>query len=133
MKIAIITSYGIQGFPDVLIKNLPADLLGQRVELARRIEALPFTHKEPLDESQYEDFKKIPLDSVPIVYVRTESMPNSIVVRFKPVFGQNETDVRLVEIDTTVPWRINDYDGFEFVEYLPKPNVLDPESNYSEW
>lgn len=37
----------------------------------------------------------------------------------------------IVEVDTTRPWRITDYDGLEYVEYLDY-TVIDEELNYCE-
>ena len=45
------------------------------------------------------------------------------------VFKIDYNIIRLVEVDTSRPWTILDYDGAEYIQYLDY-NVIDKESNY---
>jgi hypothetical protein len=38
----------------------------------------------------------------------------------------------IVEVDTTRPWTIEEYDGAEYIEYLDENKLVDEELNYHE-
>jgi hypothetical protein len=39
----------------------------------------------------------------------------------------------VVDVDTSRPWRIAEYDGAEGIEYYSEPEILDKNSNYARW
>ena len=47
------------------------------------------------------------------------------------IYEYNKGFYYIVEVDTTRPWRITDYDGLEYVQYLDYI-VIDEELNYCE-
>ena len=47
------------------------------------------------------------------------------------IYEYNKGFYYIVEVDTTRPWRITDYDGLEYVQYLDYV-VIDKELNYCE-
>ena len=47
------------------------------------------------------------------------------------VYEYNKQFYYIFDVDTTRPWRITDYDGLEYVQYLDY-TVIDEELNYCE-
>ena len=39
----------------------------------------------------------------------------------------------IVDVDTSKPWKIGEYDGAEYIEYYNIPEIIDEESNYAKW
>ena len=39
----------------------------------------------------------------------------------------------VVDVKTSRPWRIAEYDGAEGIEYYSEPEILDKNSNYARW
>ena len=50
---------------------------------------------------------------------------------YESIYEYNKDFYYIVEVDTTRPWRITDYDGLEYVQYLDYI-VIDEELNYCE-
>lgn len=133
VTIAIFEHYGLNTLPEALEHDLPEDFLQNRIELAKRLEALPFTHDTLIDGEDYNDFQEIPINDANFIHFRVKSMPNLIMVRFPSDSSNDETMVTLMDIDTTTPWKLEEYDGFERIVYHTAPTILDEESNYSIW
>lgn len=47
------------------------------------------------------------------------------------MFKVDKHIIMLVEVDTSRPWTILDYDGSEYIQYLDY-NIIDKEANYCE-
>ena len=41
--------------------------------------------------------------------------------------------ISIVTVDTSVPWKINDYDGAEYIEYRPKLVPIEEKYNRYDW
>lgn len=42
-------------------------------------------------------------------------------------------EMKIVDVDTSKPWKIGEYDGAEGIEYFNEPEILDKETNYARW
>lgn len=64
-------------------------------------------------------------------FILERGKPVSEISTDESIYEYNKGFYYVVEVDTTRPWRIADYDGLEYVEYLDYV-VIDEELNYCE-
>ena len=122
MKIAIFPGYGSNCYTDFMIDALNNSDKYERATLADVLEALPITHEE-INQKDYNEFehnnKEYIKDKEGQIYLKSNT---GHVCR-----------VKLVEVATSQPWRINDYDGAESIEYFKGVEYVDKEIGLAEW
>lgn len=126
MKIAIFPGYGSNNIPDFLIDAVNRQERNYRIVLAEEIEKLSDTHEEITDEL-FVAFRDGKLD---IPYIKANDH-----IYFMSSAGYTEMidEIALVDIDKDKPWRINDYDGAEGIEYFNGIKVVDEDTGECEW
>lgn len=119
MKIAIFPNHGGCGLPKFISDKLEDDGRLWRVKLSEILDKLPKTH-EKITRDVYDNLKE---ES----YIKDDEV---IFVKKKDYYT---VQIKILEIDTSRPWRIYEYDGAEGVEYFNGVKIIDKETNMSEW
>ena len=126
MKIAIFPGYGSNTIPDFLIDAVNKQERNYRVVLAEEIEKLNDTHEEITDEL-FIAFRDGKIDTP---YIKAN---DHMYFMSSTGYTKMIDEIALVEIDKNKPWRINDYDGAEGVEYFKGIKVIDEDTGECEW
>ena len=137
MKIAIFSGYGGFYIPSFIendkrykiIPNKQENEAKRRKIMADIIEELPYTHKE-LNQDVFSEFTSRKNKKE---YLKTESDPNVIYVKNiknTPIYS---IEITLEEVDSSIPWKIDEYDGAEGIEYWNEPKIIDKELGYAEF
>ena len=126
-RIAIFPSYGGCGVPEEFKAVINNSSRSWRLVAAELIDSLKDTHSE-IDEDVYTEFLHKPfsknnwyLKCGNNFYFKTEE-ESSFVFRLK-----------IVEVDTSKKWKIDEYDGAEGIEYFREPVLVDKELNMYRW
>lgn len=122
MKIALFTGFGINKFPSFL--KVEGVGIEKRVNLAKEISKLPIMHNEPT----FDDRRDLEQGKVKYFHYLIKGEEGFIFNERHELFN-----ISIVDIDTSKPWKIVDYDGAESIEYFEGVKVLDEKYNLCEW
>lgn len=126
VRIAIFSGYGSNYIPDMFKGKIKeVDTVGSRVKLAKLIDELEVNASEDKAEEAREE-----LNNNKRKYIKFENNPQ---VYFYSKGISWLYSVKIVDIDTTKPWRICEYDGGEYIDIFDGVTVKDEEYNMCEW
>lgn len=122
MKIALFPDLGGGTIPKMFQETINGNTRNWRVVLAEEIDKLPITCDEITDEL-FEEFR----ENDNMLYIKDKNNE----MYFK---GNREIYVIAIEeVNTSKPWRVNEYDGAEEIQYFNGVTVIDEETNECEW
>ena len=128
MKIAIGYSYSGFELPKWLLdKCNDENFLKVRVNVANYLEN-NFTDEIDEDKITSEVFKKL-LEKNTILKINRKQFSSYCIKKEKPSYDFDSYKIYVADVDTTRPWRIDEYDGWEGIQYLDY-DVIDEEFNY---
>lgn len=123
-RIAINGRYGSFKIPNFLKENVNNSNRYYRVVLAELIDGIPDTHSK-ITQEIYDDFEKNSIE-----YIKCGNY-----LYFKD-FQEKYPIVnicKIVEVDTSLKWKISNYDGSETIEYFKDPKLVNATLNMWEW
>lgn len=127
VKVAIFTGFGTNKIPKRFSDSVRDLSLVSRIKLAEEISNVelyegPLPISEEVIESEYKAGKDVihAFNKGEEVLVCLESKCNCYIIK-------------VVEVDTSKPWRISDYDGGEGIEYFGGLTVINEEYNMCNW
>lgn len=101
-----------------------------RVLLAEYIDSLEDTH-DTITQEVYDNFCK----SSDISYIKSKGhfFCKDLEDSCSPLVSSLVYRVKIVDVDNTRKWRIDEYDGAEDIEYFREPVLVDKELNMYRW
>ena len=127
MKILLFTGYGdSSGTPKM--REIMKKYIGIRCRTGEIIEYIENNRILFVDLSEFTmNIAKNKMDNDNEIIVEFEGFDNKY--HYKSNAGYMSS-FSIVDVDTTRPWTIKEYDGAEYIEYLDENKLIDKELNY---
>lgn len=128
IKVAIFENYGYNYCPNWVLEKIDKNK-NFRISLAKLL--CEFEINSFANSLTNENFSNVfeKLKSGKIDYIKFDDE----FVWFCDLGSKLSSKIRIVEVDTSKPWRINDYDGAESIEYFDGIKCIDEEINMCQW
>jgi len=101
-----------------------------RVSLAEYIDSLEDTH-DAITQEVYDSFCKS--SDIPYIKSKNQFFCKDLEDTCSPLVSSLVYRVKIVDVDNTRKWRIDEYDGAEGIEYFNEPVLVDKELNMYKW
>jgi len=142
MKVLLFTGYGESAYTKRMLEAAKsqtgrlADRTGKVVEIVEQAEVIKVNRENESDI--FEELKnRLKKDTELILGVEFSSLneEDRKFIRYYIWDPDIEwvVEMTIIDVDTSKPWRITDYDGAESIEYFQGVKILDQETNYAEW
>lgn len=129
MKILLFTNYG-----GCYVTPKMKEIMKNYSIQARTGEVIDYVEKSSIllqENYNYKEIEKELKNNLDLIYVITPNARSKYYI-FYSIDYNHTNSFSIVEVDTSRPWTIKDYDGSEYIEYLDKYELVNKELNYYE-
>ena len=142
MKVLLFTGYGESAYTKRMLEAAKsqtgrlADRTGKVVEIVEQAEVIKVTKENENDI--FEELKnRLKKDTELILGVEFSNLNEEYCKFIRYYIWDPDikwvVEMAIIDVDTSKPWKIIDYDGAESIEYFQGVKILDQETNYAEW
>lgn len=130
IEIVISKSFGVYEVPKQIKEKLQAKTdIEYRIALAKELKSIEDYRVLHADLTEDEMIKRLKNDILQSNIIAR--LDNNIYFK-SSYFNNTIAHLSIVTVDTTIPWKINDYDGAESIKYLDL-KLVNEKYNLYEW